>query len=226
MDRDPGSTTRSASASRPGSVVTRTSIPGSAASASTSVRLETRGSRTTATVRSAGDAGRPDRPQAPTVQGVLAVQPDPVQPGQHPGHRDPGPPGQLVQPGGQHAEVAAELVDHEAGDELPVGLLQQRVRAVQRGEHPAPVDVADHHHGQAEPAGQPGVDVVALPQVDLRRRPGALADDHVETAGELGVGRVRRLGQMGPAGRRTPRPPGSRPAGRGRPRGRGGRTPA
>ena len=47
--RDPGSTTRSARATTSGSAVTRTSTPGSAANASTSVALETLGNRTTAT---------------------------------------------------------------------------------------------------------------------------------------------------------------------------------
>ena len=49
--RDPGSTTRSASARSAGLVAKRTSTPGSAASASTSVKLLIRGSRTTATRR-------------------------------------------------------------------------------------------------------------------------------------------------------------------------------
>ena len=49
--RDPGSTTRSASARSAGLVAKRTSTPGSAASASMSVKLLIRGSLTTATRR-------------------------------------------------------------------------------------------------------------------------------------------------------------------------------
>jgi hypothetical protein len=45
------------------------------------------------------------------------------------------------------------LID-EAGDQRLVGRLEQRDGAEQVGEHPAPVDVADHHHRQVRRAGQ------------------------------------------------------------------------
>ena len=61
------------------------------------------------------------------------------------------------------------------------------------GEHPAPVDVADHQHRQREAPGQAHVHVVAGPQVDLGRRPGALADDHVVAVGQLLVRGERGL---------------------------------
>ena len=57
----------------------------------------------------------------------------------------------------------------------PVVLVEQRPRAVERGEDAAAVDVADDHDRQAELAGQAHVDVVARAQVDLGRGAGALA---------------------------------------------------
>ena len=65
----PGTTTTSAPATSAGSLTHRTDTPGSQASASTSVELEIRGSRTAAT-RShwlpIGGAGRPTTPWAST----------------------------------------------------------------------------------------------------------------------------------------------------------------
>ncbi len=59
---EPGSTTRSASASRDGSVAHCTLTPGSQASASTSVELEMRGRRTAATRSHCVPTGRPGLP--------------------------------------------------------------------------------------------------------------------------------------------------------------------
>ena len=60
--REPGSTTRSASASSAGRLASRTSTPGSAASASMSVKLLIRGSRTTLTRSTSAPSGSPVAP--------------------------------------------------------------------------------------------------------------------------------------------------------------------
>ena len=62
MALEPGSTTRSASAISAGSMVSRTLTPGSVASASASVALEIRGSRTTATRSHSAPRGAAGRP--------------------------------------------------------------------------------------------------------------------------------------------------------------------
>ena len=76
---------------------------------------------------------------------------------------------QLVEPGRQQRGVAAELVDHEPGDEALVVGLENRDRPVQVGQQPAAVDVADNDDGQIRGAGQPHVRQIGCAQVDLGR---------------------------------------------------------
>ena len=85
----------------------------------------------------------------------------------------------------QQLAGAAELVDHEAADVGLVVGLEQGQRAVQRREHPAPVDVAHHDHGQVRGPGQAHVGDVGGAQVDLGRAARSLADDHVVLAPQL-----------------------------------------
>ena len=92
-------------------------------------------------------------------------------------HAERGAAGELGQPldaGGQDRLVAAELVDHEAGDVGLVVGVEQRQRAVERGEDAAAVDVGDHQRRETGGAGQAQVGEVVLAQVDLggaARRP-------------------------------------------------------
>jgi hypothetical protein len=51
-----------------------------------------------------------------------------------------------VEAGVEQADVAAELVDHEAADEGPLGRREELHVTDQRREHAAPVDVADQQH--------------------------------------------------------------------------------
>ena len=135
--RDPGSTTRSAPATTSGSRgdpdldsrlggqrvdIGRRSTPGAA------------GPR-----RSAGSPGSMHHGAARRrCRGVLAIQPDVGQPRQDADERDPGPPGQLVQPGLQHVGIAAELVDHEALISARSALIEQapRCRTARRTRRP------------------------------------------------------------------------------------------
>ncbi len=183
--RLPGSTTRSAAATSAGEAVQRTVTPGSAPRASTSVELEVRGSRIAATDSRSAPAGSPPSRAVRGGQRVLGVQPQVRQPGQHPEHRASGQGGEHVQAGCQQPVVAAELVDHEAGDQRLVALAEQCEGAVQRGEQATPVDVADHHGGQVALVGQPHVGQVGLAQVDLGGAAGALADHHVVAPAQL-----------------------------------------
>ncbi len=119
-------------------------------------------------------------------QGVLGVEPEAVTPRQHAVDGATGEAGKHGEARVKQLGGAAELVDHEAGDERLVGRLQQGERAVHGGEHPAPVDVADHHHRQVGGPGQAHVGHVGVAQVDLRRAARALADHHVVGVPEPG----------------------------------------
>ncbi|GIJ80677.1 hypothetical protein Xph01_51090 [Micromonospora phaseoli] len=84
----------------------------------------------------------------PTVgERVLRVEPQVQRPGQHPVGGTAGHAAQHLQPGGEQAEIAPELVDHEAGEQRLVGGVEQGQGAEHGGEHTAPVDVADHDGG-------------------------------------------------------------------------------
>ncbi len=83
-------------------------------------------------------------------------------------HGAPGELFELAQTGIEQPGVTAELVDDPSGDQCLVGRVEQRQGAEQRGEHPAPVDVADDEHRQVRGPGQPHVRDVGVPQVDLR----------------------------------------------------------
>ena len=87
------------------------------------------------------------------------------------------------------------MTTNPAIESLVVGL-EQRHGAVHRGEHPTAVDVADHDRRDVGVPGETHVDVVAGPQVDLRRAAGALAHDDVEARRQVVVCRVGRRGQV------------------------------
>ena len=181
----PGSTIRSVSARSAGSVTQRTSTPGSQASASTSVELEIRGSRTAATrshCAPRGGARRADDAVGNYRQRILGVQPQLVGVGQHPVGGAAGHAQQLAQPGFQQRGVAAEFVDDEAGDERLVVGFEHRDRPEQMRQQAAAVDVADQDHRQVRRPGQPHVGQIGCAQVDFGRRTGALADHRVEFA--------------------------------------------
>ena len=183
----PGTTTRSARSTSAGERVKRTRTPGSAPSASTSVKLLIQRSRSTATSSVSPPAGG-------GVSGARASSASESSPsiqrsstnGSTPSTGRPVRAVQVLQPRREDRRVAAELVDHEARHERLVGGLEQRQRAEQRGEHAAAVDVADHEHRQAGGAREAHVRDVAGAQVDLRRRARALADDDVVAGAQVG----------------------------------------
>ena len=137
---------------------------------------------------------------ASDLQGVLAVQPHPGHPRQHPETGEPGAPGDLGQPGGEDRVVTTELVDEVTGQQGTVGVVEQPPSAVDRGEHPATVDVSHEHHRKVLLPGQTHVRVVPGAQVDLGGRPGTFTDDEIVCRGELVVGRPGRLGKGLPPG--------------------------
>ena len=126
---------------------------------------------------------------------VLRVEPQPLAPRQHADRAAAGQVGQHLKTGREERCVTSELVDEECRDVALVLGVEDRQRADQRGEDAAAVDVADEQHGQAGGACKAHVGQVALAQVDLGGRAGALADDDVEASAQ-GVQRVEdRLSQ-------------------------------
>ena len=80
--------------------------------------------------------------------------------------------------------IAAELVDQIAMQALPLGRLQQRMRAHKGRDHAAALDVADQHHGQIGRLGKAHIGDVALAQVDLGRAAGTLDQHEIRLAPE------------------------------------------
>ena len=128
-------------------------------------------------------------------QRILDVEPEAVLPGQDAVHGAAGELAEHGQAAVQQFGGAAELVDHEAGDERLVFRREQGQRAVHGGEHPAAVDVAGHDDRQAGRAGQAHVGDVGIAQVDLGRAARALADDHVVGVPQPGQAVERDLAQ-------------------------------
>ncbi len=149
------------------------------------------------------DPQRPGSPRQPRPlresERILRVEPHLVQPRDNSEAPQPGSPGQLVEPGVKHRLVAAELVDEIPRQQRPIRVVDDPPVAEDRRQHPAAIDVADEQRGQSEPPRQPEVDVVTRPQVDLRRRPGPLADDQLVSSRQHGIRLVCRVSQ--------PRPP-------------------
>ena len=170
--------------------------------------MDSRGNRTAATCRDGPDAAA-TAPQRPTCRVSSPSSHTSSSQGSTPSTGTPVSSVDPIRAGPQQVDVASELVDHEPADQRPVGGVEQRDGAVERGEHAAPVDVADYHHGQRELLGQTHVHVVASPQVDLGGRSGALGHDHVVAGRQLAVGGERGPRQMPPTRRELARLQGS-----------------
>ncbi len=114
---------------------------------------------------------------------------------EHRQHAGGGHAGQLGEPGRagfEQRRVAAELVEHEAGQALAGLVGHERPGAVQVGERPAAVDVADEQRRGVGVVEHPVVDEVG--QVDLRRAAGPLDDDELV----VGTQAVERVGHRRP----------------------------
>ena len=86
--------------------------------------------------------------------------------------------------GAQNFYVSTEFIDDESLDAPAFFFFQQLHRAVELGEHAAPVDVAHQKHRRVHHFGEAHVhDVLAL-EVDLCRAARALDDDDVSLLGE------------------------------------------
>jgi len=112
-------------------------------------------------------------------QGVLGVEVQTMQVGQHAEHRLAGALFQPSQAGFEQAHVAAEAVDDEALDARLFARREQLERADEVGEDAAAIDVGDDDHRAVDDLGEAHVGDVAGAQVDFRRAAGALDDDAV-----------------------------------------------
>ena len=86
---------------------------------------------------------------------------------------------QRVKPGRQQREVAAELVDDEAGHPRPVVGLEQGERADERREDATAVDVAHEEDGGIGEPRDAHVDDVPGREIDLGRATRPFDDDQV-----------------------------------------------
>ena len=173
-----------------GSVGPANSTPGSQARASTSVELEMRGSRMAATVsQSAPRAGRSaHRGTGDWCRASLRRRArGPRRTGVTPSVGRPVRVGELVQAGLQQGHVAAELVDHEARDQLLVFGFEDRDGAEQVSEHAAAVDIADHQDRESRRrAASPMFARSVARRLISAGEPGALTDHHVEFGTQRG----------------------------------------
>ena len=214
----PGSTTRSGRPSSAGVRTRRTATPGSRARASTSVTLEMRGKRTTATSSGVGHAAGPA-------------------PGRGPSRARESSASRATHVGRQHRQDAE---GRHAAAALQVGRRRRTSRAgsprnllITKPPHEAavassgssatvPYSAANTPPRSMSPTTigrQPGlggdaeVGDVVVEQVDLGRPAGALAQHDVEAAAQVGQ-RVEHHRQQARAWRRGTRPPSSRRPGR------------
>ena len=141
----------------------------------------------------------------PHFQGVLAIEPHPRDPGQHPETRHPGTIGDLLKSGSEDGIVTTELVDDVTGQQSPVVIVEKCPGAKETCQNPAAVNVTDKHDRQVLGPSQPHIRVVASAQVDLGRRPSSLTDHHVVGRGKLVIGSPCGLGQVSPSGGVFPR---------------------
>jgi hypothetical protein len=95
--------------------------------------------------------------------------------------RPAGEAADLGNPVVEQCHVPAELVDEVAGHHAPVFRGQDGMRADQRGDHAAAVDVADEHDRHIGARRKAHIGDVAGPQIDFRRRARAFDDDKVGT---------------------------------------------
>jgi hypothetical protein len=98
----------------------------------------------------------------------------------------------------EQRRIAAELVDEEAADHRRVPGVDHGAGADDRGDHAAPVDIADQHDRHSGGAREAHVRDVAGAQVDLGRRAGAFDHHQVACGLEPAIAR-QHLGKQGAA---------------------------
>ena len=96
----------------------------------------------------------------------------------------PGQPGQRGEPVVEQPDVAAELVDDEAGEPRLLAGRQQRVGPDELGDDAAAFDVADQCDRDIGGLSKPHIGNVAVAQIDLGRAAGAFDQDQVGRSGE------------------------------------------
>ncbi len=122
----------------------RTITPGSAASGSRSVRLLERGRRTTATRNVSSPSGCPGSRIGGGVGAVLLVDPEVLDIGKHSEAWAARQASEHRQARLEERSVPPEPVHDESLYVPLILVVEQGESAHQRGEHPTPVDVADH----------------------------------------------------------------------------------
>src|SRR6187200_1720506 len=91
----------------------------------------------------------------------------------------------LQQPIVEKRDVSAEFVDEVARYHSPVILGQNEMRAGDRSDDAATVDVANQDHRYVGAGGKTHICDVARPEVDLGRRTSAFDDDEVDALADL-----------------------------------------
>jgi hypothetical protein len=113
------------------------------------------------------------------LDGVLGVQMQAAEHGQHAEHRQAGALFEPLLATAQQRAVTTEAVDDEAAHQRALVIAEAGQRADQMGEHAAAVDVRDDDDRAARRQRETHVRDVALAQIDLGRTAGALDDDEV-----------------------------------------------
>ena len=107
--------------------------------------------------------------------------------------------------GGEQGDVAPELVDQVAHQAISFAIRNEGVRAHDRGDHAAPVDVADQHHRHVGGLGEAHVGDVVGAQVDFRGAARTLHQNDVALGLELVEARQHVGHQRGFARKEIPR---------------------
>ena len=112
-----------------------------------------------------------------------------VKPWHNAQHRHPGQRLDLLYPGAQERHIAAEFIDDHPFHPRPLLRLQQRQRAVNRGKHPAAVDIGHQDHRALRHLGHAHIDDIAVAQVNLRRTAGPFQHQRLILPGQALVDR-------------------------------------
>ena len=112
-----------------------------------------------------------------------------VQPRHDAEHRDAGERFYLLDPGIQQRHVAAKFINNHALDPRALAIVQQRERAVDRGEYAAAIDIRHEDHRALGHLGHAHIDDVAIAQIDLRRTSCPFQHQHIMFGGQAVINR-------------------------------------
>ena len=122
------------------------------------------------------------------IRSILFIDPEVFRVGEHPQGGPARERPQHPEPRFEQGTIASEPVHDETLHESLVVVVEEGECPDQRREHPSPVDVGHHDDRRTDGPGEPEVDDVDRPQVDLGRTARTFTDHDVEPRPQFPVG--------------------------------------